>query len=106
MRLRADLQNLDLTHILRKGDGLRQPYGLTAIGGEHGGLCHSIIPLYIQLGYTWRRGGCFCKNVSKTVGCSPDVGKELRRNKGKNINMLGRRFAIAPMMDGTLRAGK
>jgi len=27
-------------------------YGLTAIGGEHGGLCHSIIPLYIQLGYT------------------------------------------------------
>jgi hypothetical protein len=37
---------------------------------------------------------------------SANVGKELRRKKNSKVNMLDNRFAIAPMMDGTLRAGK
>jgi hypothetical protein len=32
--------------------------------------------------------------------------KEFSARNSSNINMLGRRFAIAPMMARTLRAGK
>jgi hypothetical protein len=56
----ADLQNVDLMHILRKGDGLGQPDGLTAIAGEHRGACHGVISLYIQLGYTLAELRYFC----------------------------------------------
>src|SRR5258706_507551 len=36
----ADLQNVDLMHALRKGDGLGEPDRLAAVAGEYSGLGH------------------------------------------------------------------